>query len=142
MDPVSIVVAALGGAALLSWLAAVSWVWRRRPAREVRDALLRALPDVCDTLDAIAVHDAVDPLHRARARRASRYVSWPIDLLPDGLGSLGRVDDLVFALEAIRRVHDAHGLELLEQIWTGDELGWHALRAGLGLPASWDPSTA
>ena len=138
MNPLSIAAAAVGGAALLAWLAAVGWVWRRRPARDVRVALLRALPDVCDTLDALAIHAEVDPAHRARARRASRYVSWPVDLLPDGLGSIGRVDDLVFALEAIRGVHQAHGLELLERIWSGDELGWNALRAGLGLPATWE----
>ncbi len=126
--------AMVGGIALAGWLAAVAWVLARRPEKALREELLRALPALARTLEGLAADDTLDPALRARARRASRYVAWPIDLLPYPI----QIDDLVVALEALRRVHEASGLDAIERAWAGDSLGWSALRAGLGLPREWD----
>ncbi|MCA9608145.1 MAG: hypothetical protein KC619_21195 [Myxococcales bacterium] len=125
--------AVIGGVALLGWLAAVVWVLARRPPADLRPELMRALPDIAKALEALSRDEGLDAGLRERARRARRYVAWPIDLLP-----WIDLDDLVIALDALRRVHEAGGLAPLERAWSGDSLGWNALRAALGLPREWD----
>lgn len=128
----------LGGVTLLGWLVMAGWVIARRPAKEVRVQLARALPDLRATLDAVARDEAIDAALRTWARRAGAYVASPIDLLPWPVA----LDDVVIALEALRSVHAAHGLEPIERAWPGDLLGWNALRAGLGLPREWELGAA
>lgn len=126
--------AVLGAVLLGAWLAAVGWVVARRPAAEVREELSRSLPALATCLDALSRDARLDEGLRARARRAGRYVAWPIDLLPYPI----HVDDVVIALDALRRIHAVHGLGVLEEAWAGDTLGWNALLAGLGLPREWE----
>jgi len=128
----------IGAVTLLAWLVLAGWVVARRPPREIRLELTRSLPDLRTTLAAIAADPEVDGALRARARRAGVYVASPIDLLPWPI----QLDDVVFALDALRAVHRAHGIELVERAWPGDLLGWNALRAGLGLPREWELDAA
>lgn len=131
-------IAVVGGVLALGWLAAVAWVLARRPPAELRPDLRRALPDLARALEALAADEDLDAALRARARRARTYVAWPIDLLPWPI----ELDDVVIALDAIRRVHAARGVAPIERAWSGDDLGWNALLAGLGLPREWEATAS
>ncbi|MBX3269282.1 MAG: hypothetical protein KF729_03420 [Sandaracinaceae bacterium] len=129
-----IALAALGAVCLAAWIAGVGWVFARRPAPAVRAELGRALPALAATLRALAADEALTPQLRSRARLASRYVGSPFDLLPYPIA----IDDVVVALEALKSIHEAHGLAPIERAFRGDELGWNAVREGLGLAPEWE----
>ncbi|MGE0789521.1 MAG: hypothetical protein AB7S26_27855 [Sandaracinaceae bacterium] len=116
------------------WGIALRRVMRARPARSVERELLRVFADLLRLLDACAESTELGADERVWAKRARRYAAWPIDLWP-----FGRVDDLVIALGALRRVSASKGVDWLATRWSGDEVGWNAVRRGLGLPDRWEP---
>lgn len=58
---------------------------------------------------------------------AAAYVLAPIDLIPDAIPIVGRLDDLVFLALAIDRLVKHAGSELLYEHWDGPAEGLEAL---------------
>lgn len=58
---------------------------------------------------------------------AAAYVLAPIDLIPDAIPILGRIDDLVVLALAIDRLVRRAGSDLLYEHWDGPEGGLEAL---------------
>lgn len=125
--------AAVGLLCFVAWLWALVRVMRRRPDLEVRRGLLRVFDDVLALLEALAGAAELSEEARRKARNAYRYARWPIDLWP-----FGRSDDLVLALDAVRAAVEDGGPELVERLWSGDEVGLNAVRVGLGEAPRWE----
>ena len=49
------------------------------------------------------------------------YVMSPIDLLPDAIPFLGRLDDVVLVAAAIELLLEAAPKEVVEELWSGSE---------------------
>lgn len=48
------------------------------------------------------------------------YYVWPLDFLPDALGPLGFIDDLIVAAYVLNRVFRDEGHEVAREHWPGD----------------------
>ncbi len=125
---------AVGAACLLAWLVLLARVMARRPPPEARVRALAVWQDVAGLVERLTDEEELPAEVRSRARRASLYARWPIDLWP-----FSRVDDLVFALGAIDAAAEARGLAWVEDRWPGDEAGLNALRSALGREERWEP---
>ena len=99
-----------------------------------RTALDSVLPSA-KLLYRLAVDNRVPARTRMLSLAALAYVVLPIDLIPDSIPVLGRVDDFgLVAIAMVRLVNDA-GPELVREHWDGDA---ETLEAFLGAVALLD----
>jgi uncharacterized membrane protein YkvA (DUF1232 family) len=64
---------------------------------------------------------------------AVAYVVSPLDLIPDAVPGVGRVDDLYLLARALRHLAGAAGYDLLHELWTGSEDGFALLLVLAGI---------
>lgn len=76
----------------------------------------------------LATDPRVDIRRRLGAGLAIAYAASPIDLIPDGIPILGKVDDLAVAAAAIKALLDGAEDDLLAEHWDGDPRDLEALR--------------
>ncbi|MDX1657764.1 MAG: YkvA family protein [Nitriliruptorales bacterium] len=95
--------------------------------------LVRFLPDVAKLLYALVRDDRV-PMHaKLVAGGAIAYVVSPIDLIPDFLGGIGKVDDALVVTRALRFLAQEAGYDLLHELWPGSEDGFAVLLVVAGI---------
>jgi uncharacterized membrane protein YkvA (DUF1232 family) len=103
---------------------------------EVRSAwreLGRFLPAVATLLWRLARDPRVPWLGKAAAAGAVVYVVSPIDIVPDVLGGVGRIDDVWIVVRALRFLFRSAGYELMQELWPGTDEGFHALVVVAGI---------
>jgi uncharacterized membrane protein YkvA (DUF1232 family) len=61
------------------------------------------------------------------------YVVSPIDLIPDVIPGIGRLDDLVLLTRALRYLAGESGYDVLHELWPGSEDGFALLLVLAGI---------
>ncbi len=105
-----------------------------RQRRSAWRALLKFLPDVGRLLYDLA-RDPRVPWHaKAVAAGAVAYVISPVDVVPDIVPGVGRMDDVYIVGKALRYLFNAAGYALLREHWRGGDDGFALLLvvAGIG----------
>lgn len=99
-----------------------------------KDAVL-ALPNILKLLVRLLRDPRVDRRRRLVALGAVAYAVSPVDLIPEVIPILGKMDDLVVAILAVRMLLDGAEEDLLAEHWDGppevleifdDLVGWVA----------------
>lgn len=70
---------------------------------------------------------------KAVAAGAMAYVVSPLDVIPDVIPGIGKVDDLFLLVRALRYLAGSAGYELLHELWTGSEDGFALLLVLAGI---------
>jgi uncharacterized membrane protein YkvA (DUF1232 family) len=84
------------------------------------------LPDLARLLRALVADPRTPRRAKVVAGAAVAYVASPVDLLPD-VPVIGRFDDLLVVLAAVRFVVAAAGYDLVRELWTGNDAGFSLL---------------
>jgi uncharacterized membrane protein YkvA (DUF1232 family) len=87
----------------------------------------------------LATDRRVDVRRRVAAGLAVLYAISPVDLIPDGVPLLGRVDDAAVAMAAVKALVDGAGDDLLAEHWDGEPGDLEALRGALDAAAGLVP---
>jgi uncharacterized membrane protein YkvA (DUF1232 family) len=96
-----------------------------RPTRWSREAVA-LLPDLARLLRALVTDPRTPRRAKVVAGAAAAYVASPVDLVPD-LPVVGRFDDLLVVLGAVRYVVATAGYDLVRELWTGNDAGFSLL---------------
>lgn len=89
----------------------------------VPPALVRfvdAVPATVKLVVRLMRDERVDRRHRIAAGLALAYVVLPIDLIPDRIRVLGRLDDAALVIVALTRLVDAAGIDVVREHWDAD----------------------
>lgn len=87
----------------------------------------------------LAVDPRVDVKRRVAAGLAVVYALSPIDVIPDGIPVLGKVDDVAVAVAALKSLLDGAGDEVLAELWDGEPEDLDTLRTALEAAAGLVP---
>jgi uncharacterized membrane protein YkvA (DUF1232 family) len=82
---------------------------------------VEAVPATAKLVVRLMRDQRVDRKHRIAAGAALAYALIPIDLIPDRVPVLGKVDDVAIVVVALTRLVDAAGVEIVREHWDGDE---------------------
>lgn len=85
--------------------------------KEAISELGRAIPATGRLLYRLVRDDRIDQRRRAAVLAALGYTLLPIDLIPDRIPLLGRLDDLVIGAAAIQALFAEAGDEILREHW-------------------------
>lgn len=99
--------------------------WRHREEGWLE--LLRFLPDVGRLLADLARDDRVSLRTKALAFGTLAYVMSPVDVVPDFLGPLGKLDDIFLATRALRFLVQEAGYDVVHELWGGSDDGFALL---------------
>jgi len=108
----------------------------------VKDGMLRAWSFGAASvrlLGRLATDSRIDVKRRVAAGLAVLYAISPIDIIPDGVPLLGKVDDAAVALAAIKGLLDGAGDDLLAELWDGEPEDLQSLRTALDAAAGLVP---
>lgn len=86
--------------------------------------MARFLGDVGRLLWRVARDPRVPWQGKAVAGGAVAYVVSPLDLIPDVIPGVGRLDDLYLVVRALRYLARTAGYDLLHELWPGSEDGF------------------
>jgi uncharacterized membrane protein YkvA (DUF1232 family) len=104
---------------------------RRLPLRDAAESI----PAILKLLARLVRDPRVDGRRRLLALAALGYAAVPIDLVPDRIPVVGKLDDVVILALAIRALLDGAGEEVVLEHWEGppealgvfdDVIGWVA----------------
>ncbi|MFT5224017.1 MAG: uncharacterized membrane protein YkvA (DUF1232 family) [Glaciecola sp.] len=107
----------------------------RLPAQRSVDmvAVVRFLPDVAKLFWA-AVRDPRVPWYaKASTGAAVAYVVSPLDVIPDVIPVIGRLDDVWLVVKALRFLFREAGYEVLSELWSGTPEGFDVLLVAAGI---------
>ncbi|MET8003683.1 YkvA family protein [Nonomuraea glycinis] len=135
MDGWVVVVAVVGGTALL-WLLALVALAVARPRGNLLTEAIRLLPDLLRLISRLARDAALPRRVRVRLWLLVAYLALPIDLVPDFVPVLGYADDAIVVALVLRSVVRGAGPQALERHWPGTPDGLAAVRRLAGLPAT------
>lgn len=93
---------------------------QRSPAQLLGEAAM-AVPRLLQTLVALMRDPRVPSRRKLVAGVVVAYVVSPIDVLPDAIPFLGRLDDVVLVAAAIDLLLDAAPPDVVEEYWRGSE---------------------
>src|SRR5690606_3855942 len=105
---------------------------RDRSPRTVVE-LARFVGDVGRLLWRLARDPRVPWPAKVVAGGAMAYVVSPIDLIPDFVPGVGKLDDLVIATRSLRYLASEAGYDLLHELWPGSEDGFALLLVLAGI---------
>lgn len=100
----------------------------------LRDAVM-ALPNILKLLTRLVTDPRIDRRRRLAAMAALLYAAVPIDLIPDRIPVIGRADDVLVAVLAVRVLLEGAQDDVLAEHWDGppellevfdDLVGWAA----------------
>lgn len=91
----------------------------RRTGLDLLKEALWAMPATLTLLGRLMMDPQVPRRHKVVAALAIGYLASPIDLVPDVIPLLGRVDDVVLAAFAVDRLLRSVPPEVRERYWTG-----------------------
>ena len=80
-----------------------------------------ALPNLAKLLTRLARDPRVPPRSKTFAGFMAAYLVSPIDLVPDFIPILGRVDDIVLVAFALNHLIHTAGHEVVREHWDGDD---------------------
>lgn len=108
------------------------------PGRRDRDAntlveLTRFLADAGKLLWRLARDPRVPWPAKLVAGGAMAYVVSPLDVIPDVIPGIGKMDDLFLLVRALRYLAGEAGYDLLHEHWTGSEAGFALLLVLAGI---------
>jgi uncharacterized membrane protein YkvA (DUF1232 family) len=92
-----------------------------------------AVPATVKLVGRLLRDERVDRRERIAAGLALAYVVLPIDIIPDHVPVLGKVDDVAIVVVALTRLVDAAGADVVREHWDADAESLHTL---LGLLAA------
>lgn len=98
-----------------------------QPAAVGARDLLRFLPDVARLLADLARDPRVPWYAKAAAVGAAAYVVSPLDLVPDVVPVLGRMDDAWLVVRALRFLLREAGVDVVAEAWQGSAEGLSVL---------------
>ena len=87
----------------------------------------RFLPDLARLLVDIVRDPRVSLASKVVAGATVVYVVSPIDVVPDIVPVLGKLDDIAVVALAMRRLFESAGVEVLRDLWKGTDEGFIAL---------------
>lgn len=108
-------------------------VGARRDRRSAWRELLRFLPDVGRLLMNLARDRRVPLLAKVVAVLGVLYVFSPIDVVPDVVPGVGRLDDLWVATRALRLLFTSAGYDVVHELWEGTDEGFALLLLVAGI---------
>lgn len=94
----------------------------RADGGSVRDSLrevVAAMPNLLKLVARLAADPRIPRRRRLVAMGGLAYAALPIDLIPDRIPVVGKADEVVFIVLALRMLMRAAGRELLEEHWDG-----------------------
>lgn len=111
----------------------MTWVQTAREAAA-------AVPALAKLVVRLARDERIDRKHRIGAALALAYAVLPIDLIPDRIPVLGKVDDAAIAVLALTRLVEAAGDDIVKQHWDGSPAALDAVLGGLAVAGRFVPS--
>lgn len=90
-------------------------------------AAARFIPDLARLLVDVMRDPRVSLTSKLIAGATVVYVVSPIDLVPDIVPIVGRLDDVAVVALALRRLFESAGHDLLRELWRGTDDGFIAL---------------
>lgn len=113
-----------GGSAKAAAAAARAQIEKAKGDEELRRKLRELamlFPNLVKLLGRLAVDSRVPIRSRLFALGSLAYVLSPVDLVPDFIPVLGKVDDLLAAALALERITGAAGPEVVREHWDGTD---------------------
>ena len=107
-------------------------------AATARDAVM-AVPAVAKLLVRLVRDERIDTKHRVGAGLALVYAILPIDLIPDRIPVIGRVDDAAIAVLALTRLVEAAGDDIVREHWDGSAAALDAVLGALAFAGRFVP---
>lgn len=86
----------------------------------VKDLLL-LIPNLLKLLYRLAEDPRVPSSEKVILAATAAYVVSPLDLIPDVIPFLGKVDDLVIIALALKRLFNVAGSEIMNEHWDGNQ---------------------
>ncbi len=127
--------AGIGVALVVTWLALVILLLVARRGTVGPSDILRLLPDLLRLLHGLATDRAVPAGARLWLWLALAYLASPIDLVPDFIPVIGYADDAILVAVVLRAVVRRAGMAAVRRHWPGSEAGLSAVARAARLPA-------
>ena len=132
------ILAGLGAALLLAWLALVVALLVAKPSGKLLGEAIRLLPDLLRLLRRLAADRTLPRGVRIRLALLLTYLALPFDVIPDFIPVLGYADDAIIVTLVLRSTVRRAGLDAVRARWPGTDDGFSALcrLTGIAPPAS------
>jgi uncharacterized membrane protein YkvA (DUF1232 family) len=114
----------------------------RRSRQEVAVEGIMLLPNIVKLLTRLMRDSRVSMRRKAFIGAVLVYVISPIDLIPDFVIGIGRLDDLVLVSLAVDHLMSGTDEEVVREHWDGTEDGLDLVRSAFGWAASIIPDSA
>jgi len=114
----------------------------RRSRQDVAIEGVMLLPNVVKLLTRLMRDSRVSMRRKAFIGAVIVYVISPIDLIPDFVIGIGRLDDLVLVSLAVDHLMSGTDEEVVREHWDGTEDGLDLVRSAFGWAASIIPDSA
>jgi uncharacterized membrane protein YkvA (DUF1232 family) len=114
----------------------------RRSRQDVAIEGVMLLPNVVKLLTRLMRDSRVSMRRKAFIGAVLVYVISPIDLIPDFVIGIGRLDDLVLVSLAVDHLMSGTDEEIVREHWDGTEDGLDLVRSAFGWAASIIPDSA
>lgn len=114
----------------------------RRSRQDVAIEGVMLLPNVVKLLTRLMRDNRVSMRRKAFIGAVIVYVISPIDLIPDFVIGIGRLDDLVLVSLAVDHLMSGTDEEVVREHWDGTEDGLDLVRSAFGWAASILPDSA
>lgn len=114
----------------------------RRSRQDVAIEGVMLLPNVVKLLTRLMRDSRVSMRRKAFIGAVLVYVISPIDLIPDFVIGIGRLDDLVLVSLAVDHLMSGTDEEIVREHWDGSEDGLDLVRSAFGWAASIIPDSA
>ena len=130
------ILAGLGAAFLLAWLALVVALLVAKPSGKLLGEAIRLLPDLLRLLRRLAADRTLPRGVRIRLALLLAYLALPFDVIPDFIPVLGYADDAIIVSLVLRSTVRRAGRAAVRAHWPGTDEGFAALCRLTGIPAS------
>lgn len=111
-----------------------------RGVRELAAESVAMAPNLVKLLARLSMDPRVPMRRRALVAAALAYVVSPVDLIPDFLPGLGRLDDLVLVSVAVDRMLSGADAQIVAEHWDGSEDALDLVRSAFAWGADLVPS--
>lgn len=95
--------------------------------------LAKFLGHTARLLWSLARDERVPTTAKIVAGLAAAYVVSPIDLVPDFVPNVGRIDDIYLVVRSVRYLVDSAGYEVVRDLWEGSDEGMALLLGLVGM---------
>jgi len=110
--------------------------------RETLMEVGRTIPATGRLLYRLGRDERVEGRHRAAVAAALVYAVLPVDVLPDRIPFIGKLDDVVIVAAALEALFEAAGDDVLREHWTASDGSLEAVLSTVGTVAGLMPKAA